>query len=210
MLFGFLLLVFLGTGVAIWFQGLWNAAITLVNLLLAMLVASNYWEPLTTLIEGLAGQGYTYLLDVVVLWILFAVTFGILRTITDTLSKKPIKFMMPVEMGGRSVLAIWCGWLMLCFVTFSMQMAPLAQVEPLGAWASPSTSSFIGMNPDRMWLGFLQSRSRGALSRGNFSGTRHPEDVDLDVETFDPNSEFLMKYRHRRERNASFEGVLAQ
>lgn len=208
MMFLLLLVIFLGTGAAVWFQGLWNAAITLVNMLLAMIVACNYWEPLSTLIEAQGAQPYTYLIDVLVLYLLFAITYGILRACTDAISKRAVKFSLPFEMTGRSLLAIWCGWLMMCFVTFSLQMAPLGSVDPLGAWATPEAGTFLGMAPDRYWLGFLQSRSRGALSRGNFSGTMHPDDAQLNVETFDPNSEFLMKYRHRRVIYSGTESVL--
>ena len=41
MMFVFLLLIFAGTAAALWFQGLWSAAVTLVNLLLAMMIGSE-------------------------------------------------------------------------------------------------------------------------------------------------------------------------
>jgi hypothetical protein len=77
-------------------------------------------------------------------------------------------------------------------------MAPLNSANPLGAWDSPQAGSFMGMAPERMWLGFAHSRSRGALSRGNFSGETHPEDENLNVEAFDPRGEFPIKYHDRR------------
>jgi hypothetical protein len=198
MFFFFLFFIFLVTAVSLWFHGLWNTAITLINLVLAMLIATNFFEPLSTLIDGFAAS-YTYLIDFLVLWLLFAISFGFLRAFTDTLSKKAVKFNLPVEMAGRSILAIWCGYLMVCFVAFSMQMAPLNDPTPLGAWETPLSGSFLGMAPDRQWLGFMQSRSRGALARGNFSGATHPNDQGMNVETFDPNSEFPIRYRQRRE-----------
>jgi hypothetical protein len=196
MLFLFLLLVLAATTAAIWFQGLWSAAITLVNLLLAMLIATNFFEPICTLIEGFGGGSFTYLLDFIVLWVLFAFVFLFLRLFTDMLSKTRVHFDMPVEMAGRSILALWCGWLMVCFVAFSLQFAPLNSPAPLGAFSSPTSTTFLVVSPDRLWLGFMQMVSRGSLARGNFSGQKHPNDKD--VEAFDPNSEFPVKYYERR------------
>src|SRR6185295_12831727 len=96
----FLLLILAATTAALWFQGLWSAAITLINLLLAMLIATNFWEPVCSLIEGYGGKSLTYLLDFMVLWLLFGASFAILRAITDLLSSERVKFDLPVEMAG--------------------------------------------------------------------------------------------------------------
>ena len=203
MIFLFLFLILAITAAAIWFQGLWGAAVTLINLVIAMLLATNFFEPLADMIESVGGGSFTYLLDFLVLWILFALFFGILRGITDMLSKTRVKFDMPVEMVGRTLFALWCGWLMVCFTTFSLHMAPLGAERPMGAFATPTSGSFLGLAPDRLWLAFMQSRSRGALARGNFSGQSHPEDQAANVEAFDPFSEFPFKYHHRRVKYAA-------
>jgi hypothetical protein len=188
MMFLFLLLILAGTAAGVWFQGLWSAAVTLVNLLLVMIVATSFYEPICSAIERMgAGAQFTYLLDFIVLWMLFGVVFSVLRAVTDGLSQKPVKFDLPVEMAGRSVLALWCGWLMVCFVAFSLQMAPLNSPAPLGAWASPTAKSFSFVSPDRLWLGFMHSRSRQALGG----------------QPFDPDGEFLPKYHQRRTRYAA-------
>jgi hypothetical protein len=191
-------LLFLIVAAALWFQGLWSNAVTLINLLVAMLIATNFWEPTTTLIEGLGAASFTYLLDFVVLWFWFVLVFVFLRLITDLLSRTRVKFDMPVEMAGRSILAIWCAWLVVCFTAFSLQMAPLNSETPMGAWSTPNSSSFLFVSPDRLWLRFMQSRSRGALARGNYSGQSHPSDQAANVEAFDPLSEFPIKYHDRR------------
>lgn len=193
MMFLFLLLILAATAAAIWFQGLWSAAITLVNMLLAMTIATSFYEPICQKIESFgAGASYTYLLDFVVLWLLFGIAYGILRAVTDGLSKTGVKFEMPVEMAGRSILALWCGWLMVCFVAFSLQMAPLNSANPLGAWSTPSAKTFSFVSPDRLWLGFMYSRSQGALAG----------------EKFDPAGEFLPKFHDRRVKYAAPEASL--
>ncbi|MDX1948532.1 MAG: hypothetical protein SFU86_24310 [Pirellulaceae bacterium] len=199
----FLLLIFIAVGAGLWFQGLWSVAITLINLLLAMLIATNLWEPICSLVESLGGGSLTYLLDFVVLWILFGVTFSILRGITDLLSRKRVQFILPVEMAGRSILSIWCAWLVVCFTAFTLHTAPLASENPLGAWSTPESKVFFGLGPDRMWLGLVQMTSRGAFSRGAFSGNTNPADANLNVETFDPNGDFLIRYHDRRAKFAN-------
>ncbi|MCI0360127.1 MAG: hypothetical protein L0211_16740 [Planctomycetaceae bacterium] len=202
----FLLLVFLATAGLIWLHGLWGAAVTLINLMIAMLIAMNLFEPISDALQNNADASFEYLYDFVVLWMTFFFTFGFLRLVTDMLSKTRVKFDMPVEMAGRSILAIWCGWLMVCFTAFSLMMAPLNSETPLGAWASPKDGAMV-FSPDRLWLGFVHSRSRGALSRGKIEGgpDAHPDDVSLNVETFDPHGEFPIKYHDRRVKYAEEE-----
>jgi hypothetical protein len=184
MLFLFLLLVLLGTAAGVWFSGLWSGAITLVNLILAATIATCFYEPICAALEGVgAVASYTYLLDFVVLWLLFAITFAILRAFTDALSKESVEFPLPVEIGGRSIFALACGWIMVCFVAFSLHMAPLNSATPLGGFESPSSKTFAAASPDRMWLGYMYSRSRPAMFGGN---------------QFDPNADFLLRYRERR------------
>jgi len=186
MMFLLLLVIFLAVAAAIWFQGFWSGMVTLVNLLLAMVIATSFYEPAATAIEGFGAQSFTYLLDFVVLWLLFFLAYTILRAVTDTVSKERVKFDLPIEIGGRSLMAIWCGWLMVCFVAFSLQMAPLNNATPLGAWSTPQSRAFGPLSPDRQWLGFMHSRSIGALA-GN---------------PFDPNGEFLLKHHERRAKYA--------
>jgi hypothetical protein len=198
MIFLFLFVVFVIVTASIWFQGLWSAAITLINLLLAMMIATNLYEPICGLIEGFGAGSWTYLLDFVVLWLVFFLTFAVLRLFTDLLSRTRVKFELPVEMAGRSLLAVWCGWLMVSFVAFSMQMAPLNSANPLGAWSSPSSRTFLVASPERLWMRYMYSRSRGALARGHAAGPVHPDDESLNVQAFDPLAELPLKYRDRR------------
>ena len=184
----FLLLILLGTGAAVWFQGLWSGVVTFVNLLLAMVIATSFYEPVTVALEGIGALAtYAYLLDFVVLWLLLVFVYGVLRAFTDALSKSQVSFPMPVEMAGRSVMALLCGWLMVCFVAFSLHMAPLNSPTPLGAWSTPSAGTLGPVSPDRLWLGFMYSRSRGALAGA----------------PFDPQADFLLRYRDRRVKYAA-------
>jgi|SRR5687768_15708030 len=193
MMFLILLLIFAATVAALWFQGTWNNCVTLINMTLAMMIATNYYEPISTWIEGFDAS-FTYLLDFVVIWILFFVTYGFMRLFTDMLSGNRVKFIMPVEMALRSVTAIWAGWLMVCFVAFTLHFAPLNSVSPGGALASPTSPH--SLSPYAAWHSFMHYRSVFALARGNFSGT--PQPGGADVEAFDAQGDFFNKYQSRR------------
>jgi hypothetical protein len=194
-----LLLIFLICVAALWFQGLWSNVVTLINLLLAMMLAFNYFEPVARMLDGFEAS-YTYLWDFIALWGLFALSFGVLRAMTDMLSRTRVAFDFWVETVGRSLTAVWIAWLFVGFICATMHTAPLGE-SPMGFQRTPQSGNFLGMAPDRLWLGFMQSRSRGALSRGESDPTklsRRTEDKDAQVRIFDPDGRFILKYHQRR------------
>ena len=169
----------------LWNEGLWSNAITLVNTMFATMIATNYFEPAADFMES-RMDSFTYLLDFLCIWLLFALTYSVLRSITDQLSVKKIKYKMPVEQAGRMLLAAWTGWVMVCFITMTLHLAPLARTSFRGAFMpEPMTKHFFGLAPDRVWLGFVQSRSRGGLSGSG---------------EFDPQGDFVFKYADRRDK----------
>jgi hypothetical protein len=74
-----------------------------------------------------------------------------------------------------------------CLFLFSVHTAPLARTCFGGAFQATPTSSNFPLSPDRLWLGFLQSRSEKALAKS--------EPV-----VFDKDSEFIIRYAERRQR----------
>jgi hypothetical protein len=199
-----LLLIFLICVAALWFQGLWSNVVTLINMLLAVMLAFNYYEPVATLANGFEPS-YTYLWDFVALWGVFALAFGLLRLMTDMLSRTRVAFDFWVETVGRSITAVWIAWLFVGFTCATMHTAPLG-AHPLGFQPTPQSGNFLGMAPDRLWLGFMQSRSRGALSRGESDPAKlspREGDKNAQVRIFDPESRFIFKYYQRR---VQFEG----
>ena len=152
-----LLLIFLIIVGLLWFQGLWNNAITLINTTLEAIVALNYFETVSKLIDK-QQPSYTYMWDFLALGGLFALTFGLLRLATDMLSRRRVVFEFWTEMVGRSVLAIWVAWIFIGFTCVTMHTAPL-NAHPMGFQKSYNSGNFLGMSPGKQWLGFMQSRS---------------------------------------------------
>jgi hypothetical protein len=195
-----LLLIFLIVVAAVWFQGLWSGILVWLNMLLAMMIAFNYFEPLAGLIES-QDRSFTYLVDFLALWGLFVLTYGLLRVMSDMLSRRRVAFDFWTETVGRSVMALWVGWLFVSFVCASLHTAPLGP-HPMGFQQTPTSGNFLGMAPGKQWLAFMQSRSRGALSRGEDDQSLRsplPQDKDVNARVFDPESRFILKYHQRRE-----------
>lgn len=169
-----------------WSEGFWSNLLSWLNATFAAIIATNLFEPAANFMESQAPS-LTYFWDFIVLWVIFAFVFGALRATTDQLSTTQIRFKMPVEVAGRTIFGLLTAWVVVCFFLFSLHVAPLARTSFGKAFAVSPTSSNFFLSPDRLWLGFMQSRSKegGALSRS----TPVP---------FDPNSEFILKYGQRR------------
>jgi hypothetical protein len=198
-----------------WFLGFWNNAITLVNTLLAAIIASNFFEPLADFIDG--GQStYTYMLDFVCLWLLFFVSFAVLRAATDLLSRYRLKFSKWMELGGRSVCSLATAWIFLCFMQFTFHTAPFPPGP--GNFQSRPDSVNFPLAPDRLWLGFLQSRSRGAMAwpldaplvSAYDSQRLHRDDRQPGYRVFDSKADLIYKYHHRRLKLSEQEALRVQ
>jgi hypothetical protein len=196
-IFGILLIAFVIVAGLSARQGLWSSAINVINITMAGLIATNYFEPLAKLADS---GGTNYMMDSIMLWALFALSFIILRLITQSLSNHDVHFIKPVDLIGRAALGIWAGWVFVCFAAFAMVTAPIG-AQPLGAWESPDAKSFLVFSPERMWMAFAQSRSMGALSNSNSGAELHPDDAQTGSQVFDSKGEFSYKYYARRKKS---------
>ena len=186
-----------------WWFGLWSNLITLINLFLASLIASSIYQPVATEIANL-NDSYRPLYDFIAVWLVFVVAFIVLRGITDLLSAYRLKFDPITELIGRSVLSIWIAGVFVCFSFFTLQMAPLPPSVYGDKPGKPREE--LGTFPDKLWLAFIQSRSRGALSASKKKGLwpeyqlpSHPDDAGQDKRVFDPYADFLedMEFNRR-------------
>lgn len=194
------LLIFLLTVACLWFQGLWGNILNLVNLFFSMLIAFNFYEPICAFLETQKPlDTFTYMLDFIVIWLLFMISFLLFRLFTDLTSRYRLRFPMIYEMIGRSVMAIVVAYFFVGFFLVTMHLAPIS-AEPLGGFQNPRQSTFLFLAPDRQILAFMQSRSIGALSRTPFESDAYgprPDD-EKQMAVFDPKSEFTIKHYHRR------------
>lgn len=173
-------------------DGLWSNTLAFINTVLSVLLAVNYFEPVANFLESKAPT-LTFLVDFVALWLLFTLSYAFLGTVTQTISKHRVRFKMPVEMGGRVLMAALTAAVVSAFFTLSLHTAPLVRNPIKGGFQkTPMANNLFGVAaPDRALLGFVQSRSRGALSVSDASGPDGKKE-------FDPKSEFVLRYGQRR------------
>ena len=207
-----IILVFVIVIASTWWMGLWSNLITLVNFLLAAMVASSFFEPVASRLDEMMPS-YTYLVDFLALWLIFIVSFIALRGITELLSGVRLKFDYWTETIGRSILSVWLACCFVCFTCFSLHLAPL----PPDALQVNVEDRTLGIGPDRQWLAFIKSRSRGALSEVQDSGVLdpynyddHPDDAGQNKRVFDPEADFIFIYHLRREILSQEEGLRVQ
>ncbi len=195
-----LLVVFFAVVAMLIREGLWSNAVLFFNVMTAAMLASNYYEPLATFLQS-KWPDYTYVWDFLSLWAIFAAVLVVLRLATDKISRHKVRFKLPVEWVGGIFFALWVGWIMVCFTTFTLHTAPLSRNFLGGTFQQegPKGSNFFGLGPDWQWLAWMHTMSDdGALSHGRTEGS--------DVNVFDPKSDFILRYGARRK---SFEGVQA-
>lgn len=199
-----LIVVFLVAVAMLWNEGLWSNTTSLINVVFAGLLATNYFEPAATFMDE-QFPSLTYLWDFVCIWLIFVVSYGLLRSCTDELSRMQVRFKMPVEQTGRIVSCLAIGWVLVCFTTTTLHVAPLALHHLRGSFQeTPTSNNFFGIGPDQLWLGFVQGRSRGALATPDDTA-RSSQPGDNGKRVFDPESEFILRYGARR---LQFESVV--
>ncbi len=201
MLIATFIILFILIVASTWWFGLWSNLITLINLLLAAMLASNIFEPVADKLESV-DSSYKLLYDFIAVWAVFCLTFLLLRAVTDVLSGYRVKFDPITEIVGRSILSIWIACVFICFSAFTLQLAPLAP----NVYQENVAKSEMGTIPDRAWLAFIQSRSRGALAAGKaksifkeYKLKTHADDAGEDKRVFDPFAEFLPFYAKKRQ-----------
>jgi hypothetical protein len=161
-------------------EGMWGNALNLINVILAGLMAFNFFEPMARWIESWGGwfdKNAAYL-DFLSLWIIFCISLIVFRLASNAISRVKVRFLMIVDRAGSAVFALLVGWVLVCFTTASLHTAPLAEKFMWGGFDQNKRMLF-GLAPDRQWLGLMKLASRAGFSRG---------------QEFDPNSDFPARY----------------
>lgn len=189
-----LLLVFVAVVLVLTREGLWSGLIMLLNILAATTVATAWYERVATLVDERLPS-FTYLIDFLCLWGLFAVVMLVMRLITDYASRTKVKFLRQVELAGAPIVAAIAGWIMVCFAAASLHTAPvprsLVQAQP------EDRGMFFGLSPDRKWLAWV----RFATKDGPFA---HPPGQAV---VFDNEADFILRYGDRRLKLEQSEGL---
>jgi Colicin V production protein len=166
-------------------NGLWTNMLLLINMITAGLVATCYYEPVADFLDDV-GPGYSAAWDFVSVWLLFALAMALFSFVTDVLSRARVRFLKPIDQAGGILLCCWISWAAVCFVTFTLHMAPLPRSFAGGDFQPRADSRMLLKTaPDHRWLGFASKMSRGGFYRGK-------------SHEFDPRAEFIYMYAQRR------------
>jgi len=216
MLFVFLtILVMLAIAYAQFKESVFTSFIMLVNVILASIVACNFFEPLADAMGDLfKGTIMAGIEDFVMLVLVFTATLGILRWATNSIARTEIEHHPWLSQIGSILFALVTGYVLTGFLVVAMQTLPLDEnfmgfeaevsadpTDPQVAAAyqylhRQKTKESTGgeklrgfFPPDRVWLAMMQRASYASLGSG-----------DRDKHNgFDPNGNFPLRYeRYRR------------
>jgi hypothetical protein len=181
-----LILIFFACFASLMNNGLWSNTLTLVNVITAALLATNYFEPLAAYFEY-QDFSFTYVWDFLTIWLIFGISMAVLRAMTDYMSTVKVRFFVPVEKVGGIVMALWVSWVVVCFTTMTLHTAPLARSFLGGSFQPEADSKMLfGLGPDRVWLGWVHRESKGSLCRLG------------EPAIFDDRGDFILRYGDRR------------
>jgi uncharacterized membrane protein required for colicin V production len=184
------ILIMLIVAFAYWREGLLTAFCMCVNVMLAGLVAFDFWEPLADLIDPMiAGTILSGYEDATCLFLLFVPTLLFLRWATNQLAARIPDFHPVLQQIGGAVLGLATGYLLAGFLVCWMQTLPWHErfmdfnpdYDPNEA-SAPVRRVFP---PDRVWLALMHRLSSDRLDFGG--------------DPFDRNGSFELRYaRYRR------------
>ena len=172
-------------------EGLWSNTLGLFTAITSALIATNYFEPVSRFLSDLIPfMDYNW--DVMVLGILFALSYAALRQLLLFASRYRVRFHPLADSIGGTLVAVWTSWVAVCFVCFALHTAPMSRIY-LGGSFDPEQAMFFGTAPDRLWLGFVRK-----VSNGGGWGRNVTDDQGRVLSVFDPKGEYMLKYASRR------------
>lgn len=156
-------------------EGLWNNLLNAIAIVIAGITAFGLFQPLTIWVDEQSGGGLTYLLDVLVLWGVFALVVGLLKALMQFLSAKRVRFKEPFDTYGGVAIGLVSAYVLCCFTMAAFHTAPLSRDMFGGRYDMGDTrqavESAIGQEtgltrPDLVWLGFIESVTAPAALGG--------------------------------------------
>jgi hypothetical protein len=204
MLLGFLtLLIMLAVAYAYVREGLFTAFLMGGNVLVAGLVAFNFWEPLADLTEPLLKG--TFLLgfeDAFWLMLLFCFTLGMMRLMANNLAPTDLPFPVLLQRGGGIFFGLVTGYLVAGFLVCLLQTLPWHQNFMFFESKYDRGTEHVlrrWMPPDRVWLALMHRGGAYAFANQVDAAATNPQSPFERYLTFDWQGSFELRYaRHRR------------
>lgn len=142
-------------------EGAWGAVHTFLCVLLAALIAMNFFEPLASFLDGILPAYRNYMDIVALVGLFIGMTFA-LRMGSEHLTPVYIGLPSTLDLVGKWAFGAATGYLTMAFLLAALHTAPLSR-EFMGF--KPERNNVFGMAPDRQWLGFVQYVSEKPFAR---------------------------------------------
>jgi hypothetical protein len=186
----------LGLTWALMSEGLWGAALMFFNILFAVLVAFNFYEPLAVLIVDNVGGFTVDFADVFCLMMLFLITLVMLRLTTETMAPAMVRFPNPVYHIGRIAFGLLGGALTVAFLLVALDTAPVHK-KVLGVITYETRPPFhFGL--DHRLLAFVQRTSGAVFANEDEEGGGDPFKEFGNARVFDPRGRWLIDHEDAR------------
>jgi hypothetical protein len=185
----FTVLMMLAVGYASIMEGLFTAFMMCVNVMTASVMTCTLWEPLAAEMEsaflGTFLAGYE---DMLAMVLVFAVSLGLLRTISNNLVNTQVEYEETFQRLGAAVFGMISGYLTAGFFVCALQTLPWDQnfmgFEPRYDPGQSVVRSVLP--PDRLWLALMHYGSDNGFANSDDQG-------------FDEAGTFELRYsRYRR------------
>jgi hypothetical protein len=206
MLVPFTVFIMLAAGYVYFKEGLLTSLAMFCNVFLAGIVAFNFFEPLANLLEpALAGSFLAGFEDALCLVVLFCVTLGVMRLVTNNLANTMVDYHQLAQQGLSTVLGLLIGYLVAGFLICVLQTLPLHETFMSFEWQYSERDDMVRQffPPDRVWLSLMRRAGAYPLSNEEDPDAKANEDKDTYYYdrsiTFDKYATFELRYaRYRR------------
>ncbi len=168
---------------AFWREGLMTAFAMCVNVLLAGVLAFNFWEPIADLLDPAFNDTIAVgIEDGLAMMLVFLPSLMLLRWATNSLASTQLEYPPILYRGGSVVCGLLTGYLLSGFLICVIQTLPLQRdflgFEPYKPGESPTLRKILP--PDTVWLATMHRLSGASLSTGD--------------ERFDSHCNFELRY----------------
>jgi hypothetical protein len=180
-------------------EGLYAGATLVINILLAGVIAFQFWEPLADELDVLfAGGPLSGFEDAFMLVLLFSFSLIILRVLTSKLAPLQIDFPPNLQVFGGGLFGLVAGYLVAGFLICVLQTLPWHENFFYFRPRAEGESSWRRyVPPDRVWLALMRQAGAQPLAwrpDAEKAGSSYAPD-----HTFDSGGTFELRYlRYRR------------
>jgi uncharacterized membrane protein required for colicin V production len=158
-------------------EGLWSNTIALINITISGIVAFSFYSPIVIYLDEMTDGEHTYWLDFAVIWVLYAATIVVLRSITAAASKTRMRFKHPIDPVGGPLAGLIAAWVLACFTMATLHLSPMPKEAFGGKLVKPNevaTASPL-TQPDAAWMRFIDRMSQ-PKALGNAAGVFNAQD----------------------------------